>query len=189
MPYSVLRLVANIGGSSVLTLTRTPAATRSRMGFQVGHNLECHVGGRADVQGDVVGDQMIKECLIIHRADAVLDPFCAEIADGVPNGLRAGRLASVRHAVQTRRPGAIDITSEHRPRKATFCTSDTEAHQAGNVMITRDRGGELGARNAEVRRNIEDPAQLHSMVTGSGDASVLNRASRKASAGNRSLTD
>jgi hypothetical protein len=42
-------------------------------------------------------------------------------------------------------------------------------------MITRDRGGELGARNAEVRRNIEDPAQLHSMVTGSGDASVLNR--------------
>src|SRR5215213_8442073 len=100
---------------------------------------------------------MIKECLIMHRADAVLDPFCAEIRDGVPHGLRAGRLASVRHAVQTRRPGAVDIASEHRPRKATLCATDTEAHQARNVMITRDRGGHLGAWDAEVGRNIEDP--------------------------------
>src|SRR5829696_817132 len=118
---------------------------------------------------------MIKKCLITNRADAMLYPFCAKIMNGVPDGLRAGRLASVRHAVQTRRPGAIDIASEHRPRKPTLRATDTEAHQAGDVMITRDRGGHFGARDAEVRRNIEDPAQLHSIVTGSGDAGVLNR--------------
>src|SRR5215212_7544393 len=61
------------------------------------------------------------------------------------------------------------------PACGTLRATDTEAHQAGDIMIARDRGGHLGARDAEVRRNIEDPAQLHSMVTGSGDAGVLNR--------------
>ena len=52
--YSSLRVVPNIGGSSELMVTRTPASTSCRSGCssRSGDRAGAHVGGRADLQRD-----------------------------------------------------------------------------------------------------------------------------------------
>ena len=122
MAYSWFRSVPNIGGSSLFTVTGTPAATSSRIGCRSRSvdDLQGHVRGRADVQGDLVLRQVVEQFLIMNRRDAVLDPLRAQVDHRVPDGLGSGGLAGVRHAVQSGGPGAVEMILEHRAREPVF---------------------------------------------------------------------
>ncbi len=126
-----MSVVENIGGSSELIDTGTPAATRAGSG--------CSASDGADrVQTLDVGQTSSGICSAASRssssgspsrADAVPDALGAEMVERVADGLRAGRLAGVRDAVQPGRLGAREVRRELRARHADLRAAEAEADQ------------------------------------------------------------
>ncbi len=145
-----------------------------RVAVQVGDDLEGDVGGRADVEGDLVLGQVLEQPRISDGGDAVLDPLGVQRRDRVPDGLRAGGLARVRHAVQARRTGPVELRGEHRAREAALGAPDAESHQPRDVVVQRRGGGDLGRGQAEVGGDVEDPGQLDPVVAPGRGAGVLD---------------
>ena len=175
-PYSSFNVVANIGGSSLLMRDPDTGLDHGddRVLAQVGHRAGGHVGGRADLDRDLVRGQVGEQLRILDRGGAVTDPLGAELADGVPDRLRSGGLAGVRDAVQAGGPGRVEVRLELRSRYADLGATESEAHQARRAVIEGDPQRAVGALQAQLAGDVEDPAQHDAEVALGGHPSVLD---------------
>ena len=139
------------------------------------HRLGADVGGRAHLEHDAGGGEVLHQLRVLRGRDAVADALGAEVAQRVPDRLRAGGLPRVRDAVQ---PGGVslgEVRRELRPRHADLRTAEAEAHQAVGLQPQGgvDRG--VGAHEAELAGDVEAPAQREVELGLGRASSVLDR--------------
>ena len=103
---------------------------------------------------------MLEQVLITGRGNAMLDAFRTETDQGVPDAFGTGGLTGMRHAPQSGRASPIELITKHRAWKAAIRPTESEPDQSRDVVIKRDRCGQLGGWNSEVRRYIENPPKL-----------------------------
>ena len=129
--YSRLSVVPNIGGSSELTVTTTPASWNAadRVLLERGDGAGGDVRGRADLERDAGLGEVGEQRRGPARPRAVADPLGAEQPERVPDRLRAGGLAGVRDAVQPGGAGRVEVRLELRPRHADLRAAEPEADQ------------------------------------------------------------
>ncbi len=160
--YSSLSVVPNIGGSSELMVTGTPAATSTGSGCS-------SIDGTARVRTLDVGHtssairrlrQVRHQRRILRRRDAVPDPLRAQLPQRVPDRLRAGGLAGVRHRAQPGRAGLVEVGLELRAGYADLGTAEPEADQPVRPLLERDPQRLLGRGQAGLAGDVEAPAQL-----------------------------
>ena len=138
MAYSRLSVVPNIGGSSLLIVTTTPASTNvlQRVLVEGGHRPGGDVGGRADLERDPVLGEVLQQRGVLGGGRAVADPLGAEVAEGVPHRLGPGRLAGVRQAAQPGGPGGVEVGLELRPGYADLGTAEPEPDQRVRRVVS-----------------------------------------------------
>jgi len=91
------------------------------------------------------------------------------------NGLRAGRLAGVRDAVQPGRDRRLEVRLELRPRDADLRPAEPEPDQTLGPDLGRDPQRLVGARHAVLTGDVEDPPQHQAEVFLGRDPGVLDR--------------
>ena len=132
------------------------------------------VGGGADLERHLVLDEVLDQRRVLDRRRAVADAFGAEVAQRVPDRLRAGRLAGVRHAVQPGRAGPVEHGLELRPVDTDLRAAQAEPDQRVGRMVEREAEGVLRRRQAELAGDVVDPAQPDAVVALGRDAGVLD---------------
>ncbi len=140
MAYSWLRLVPNIGGSSELIVTVTPASRNAaqRVLGERRDRAGGDVRGRADLQRDAGLGEVGEQRGVLGGRGAVADPLGAQQLERVPDRLGPGRLPRVRQAAQAGGAGGVEVRLELRPRHADLRPAEAEADQAvGPVLAGR----------------------------------------------------
>ena len=165
--YSVLRSVPNIGGSSLLMVTSTPAVDHllERVLVQGAHRAGGDVGGGADLQRDAVLGEVGQQLRVLGGAGAVADALGAQVGERVPDRLRA---RWSRPACGTEcRPAAMA-----RSKYGLNCGRGTPISGPPSPNETRpsggrshgDPGGLLGGLQARLAGDVEAPAQHHAQL-------------------------
>src|SRR4029077_12333663 len=98
--------------------------------LQRGYGARGDVRGGADLERDAVLGEVGEKQVVLGRRGPVPDALGAEVEERRPDGLRAGRLARVRHRVQTGRTRGVEGVLELRPRHADLRPTQTEADEA-----------------------------------------------------------
>src|SRR5215212_6331173 len=143
--------------------------------IKIGHHTECDTGCQADVQGDLVLDEVFSQALVVDCGDAMLDAFRTETDQRIPDALRTRGLPGVWHAPESRCTSPVEVITKHGAGKSALRSAEPEPDQSGHLMIKCDRCRQLGRRDSEVGWNVKDPPQLQTMITTSGLTSVLDR--------------
>ena len=139
--------VPNIGGSSLLIVTGTPASTKAGSGCSA-RRATARVATLEDghtSSGIRCSARWSSSARVLRRRRAVADALGAEHAERVPDRLRPGGLAGVRHAVQPRGPGRVEVRLELRARHADLGTAEPEADQPVGRVVERVAEGRVGA--------------------------------------------
>ncbi len=112
---------------------------------------------------------------VARGGNAMADAFRAEVAYRVPDGLRAGRLAGVRHTAQSggRRRG--EVTGVPFPGDPGFRAAQPEADQSVRALFERHVERHVGAGHRRLARDVEAPAQLDAVVADETQPGVLHR--------------
>ena len=130
---------------------------------------------RADLQADPGLGQVREQGRVLGGRGAVADPLGAEQAQRLPDRLRPGRLARVRHAVQTGRAGRVEVRLELRPRHADLRPAEAEPDQRVDAVLEGVLQRGVGRRQAALPRDVVDPAQHEPEVPLRRDPRVLDR--------------
>jgi hypothetical protein len=104
--------------------------------------------------------EVFQKTRVTDRGNAMFDAFRTETDQGVPDAFGTGGLTGMRHAPQSGRASPIELITKHRAGKAAVRPTESEPDQSRDVVIKRDRCGQLGGWNSEVRRYIENPPKL-----------------------------
>ena len=103
------------------------------------------------------------------------DPLRAEQPQRVPDGLGAGGLAGVRHAVQAGRPGRLEVRLELRPRHTDLGPAEPEPDERVDAVVERVGERRVGRRQPGLAGNVVDPAQHQAEVALGRHPGVLDR--------------
>ena len=99
--------------------------------------------------------------------------------------LRTGRLAGVRHAVQSGGARLREVRGELLPADADLRTAQPEADQTVRSVSQRGVQRDVGGRHAGFARDVEAPAQDHAVVGRGPNAGVLDGLAEGVGAGCR----
>ena len=142
----------NIGGSSELTVTVTPASRNARIGCSssVATARVAMLDDGQTSSGTPVSARWREQRGVLGGGGAVADPLGVQQLQGVPDRLRPGGLAGVRHAVQPGRARPLEVRLELRARHADLGSAEPEADQPLGAVVERvvERASAAGTPNS-----------------------------------------
>ena len=161
--YSARSVVPKRPGSSVESVTGTPAARSARTGCDgaPGDGARRDVGRRTDVEDDAAPRERAEKRGILGRADAVREPDGAEPLERLGDGIRSRPLACVRDGHEAEPARAAEGVGEIPRGEGRLLAAESEPHgtrpRAPRVQVE----DALGRRRAPVPDDVEedeDPA-------------------------------